>query len=88
MFEYTVRLTILIKMWFDVNDNWPGEMDKLTQKQTKALASRIQRNKQVKNISKKLEKPRDQQTSIQYQTIIVQMAEIFQDCLSYSGEEM
>lgn len=67
MFEYTVRLTILIKMWFDVNDNWPGEMDKLTQKQTKALASRIQRNKQVKqvkNISKKLEKPRDQQTSI------------------------
>ncbi|KAI6646517.1 hypothetical protein LOD99_12638 [Oopsacas minuta] len=49
-------------MLFDLNNNWVGEVDKLTQKQTRMLATKIQRNKQfkqVKNISKKVDKPRE-----------------------------
>ena len=53
-------------MLFDTNTSWVGTVDKLTTKQTKTLATKIHRNKQskqLKNISREVEKCRSSGTA-------------------------
>ena len=59
------------EMSFDTNTSWAGIVDKLTKKQTKTLVTKIHRNKQskqLKNISRKVEKCRGSETAPYPQT--------------------
>ena len=49
-------------MSFDTSTNWVGIVDKLTESQTKTLVTKIHRNKQLKNISRKVERYRGSDT--------------------------